>query len=264
VDIVRCAIAFDDPYAMAVMVAFLMKEFDVVRVKNRFEKDVVEEVSAERLQAEFYAAEMLGDDTDSTNESGAKSENFYRDVLVNLRPAGSDFICEVQLTFTGISILKKSEQKIYTLRRMKSAEELLDTFVFSEDPNDFRRRGPPLPTGFPLGRSASFGSSSSDLVQPFASAPARENQEDQTATVEKTSDRGQVADTNTGIRMQLPFAVEPLSPQSARSNGKAEKGAWTGIMPSMEASWVTRSSASADRRHAKEEELEPLSPASRQ
>jgi hypothetical protein len=38
----------------------------------------------------------------------------------------------VQLTLTGTSILKKSEQKIYTLARMTSAEELVGTFVFSE------------------------------------------------------------------------------------------------------------------------------------
>merc|ERR1719456_1945059 len=116
---------------MAVMVAFLQLEFDVVRVKNRFENDQVEYVSTERTLAEFYAAETLGVDTDSTTESATKSEKMYRDVLVNLRPWGSDFICEVQLTLTGISILKKSEQKIYTIARMASAEELLETFVFS-------------------------------------------------------------------------------------------------------------------------------------
>jgi hypothetical protein len=131
-DIVRCAIAFEDPYAMAVMVAFLQSEFDVVRVKNRFENDEVEHVTPERTLTEFFLTETLGVDTDSTSESAAKSDKMYRDVLVNLRPKGSDFICEVQLTLTGISILKKSEQKIYTLARMTSPEELLGTFVFSE------------------------------------------------------------------------------------------------------------------------------------
>merc|ERR1712046_394096 len=92
----------------------------------------VEEVSAERSLAEFYTAETLGMDTVSANKSAPKSEKMYRDVLVNLRPKGSNFICEVQLTLTGISILKKSEQKIYTLARMASAEELAGTFVFSE------------------------------------------------------------------------------------------------------------------------------------
>jgi hypothetical protein len=139
-DIVRCAIAFEDPYAMAVMVAFLQREFDVVRVENRFENDQVEEVSTERTLAEFYAAEMppiiydefyaadLGVDADSKKDT----DKMYRDVLIKLRPKGSDFICEVQLTLTGISILQKSEEKICTLARMTSAEELADTFVFSK------------------------------------------------------------------------------------------------------------------------------------
>ena len=130
VRIYSSGIAFDDPYAMAVMVALLQKEFDVLRVKNRFENDEVVEVSPERIQAEFYAAETSG--TDSTNESATNSEKMYRDVNLNLRPKGSEFVVEVQLTLTGISILKKSEQKIYTLARMASAEELLGTFVFSE------------------------------------------------------------------------------------------------------------------------------------
>ena len=133
VDIVRCCIAFDDPYAMAVMVALLQKEFDVLRVKNRFENDEVVEASPERIQAEFYAAETSG--TDSTNESATNSEKMYRDVNLNLRPKGSEFVVEVQLTLTGISILKKSEQKIYTLARMASAEELVDISVFSEQRN---------------------------------------------------------------------------------------------------------------------------------
>ena len=51
-DIVRCTVILDDPYAMAVFVAYLRKEFQVVRVKNRFEHDEVEKVSVERLQAE--------------------------------------------------------------------------------------------------------------------------------------------------------------------------------------------------------------------
>ena len=131
-DISRCVIAFDDPYAMACMVAYLALNFDVTRVKNRFEDDKVEEVSAERVQAEFIRAETLGEDTESTEGSDAKSEKRYRDILLNLRPHGSDFICEVQLTLTGISILKKSEQKIYQLMRMASAAELLHTNVFSE------------------------------------------------------------------------------------------------------------------------------------
>jgi hypothetical protein len=129
VDIVRAAIGFDDPYAMAVMVAYLAKEFDIVRIKNRFENDDVEVVSPERIHAEFYAADSMGGETDASSDK--KSSKMYRDILINLRPRGSDFICEVQLSFTGIMILKKSEQKIYSLLRMTSADELLDTYVFS-------------------------------------------------------------------------------------------------------------------------------------
>merc|ERR1719421_1854148 len=154
---------------MAVMVAFLHREFDVVRVKNRFESDEVESVSAERTLAEFYAAETLGVDIDSTNESAPKSEKMYRDVLVNLRPKGSDFICEVQLTLTGISILKKSEQKIYTLARMTFADELLDTFVFSAQPERVMSTQPsavPLPS-----RSNVFTTSAVSAAETAANAP---------------------------------------------------------------------------------------------
>jgi hypothetical protein len=155
---------------MAVMVAFLQREFDVVRVKNRFENDQVEHVSAERTLAEFYAAETLGLDNDSTTESAPKSEKMYRDVLVNLRPRGSDFICEVQLTLTGISILKKSEQKIYALARMTSAEELMDTFVFSEQPEvrvtSMQPDCVPLPS-----RSNAFTTSAVPAAETAANAP---------------------------------------------------------------------------------------------
>ena len=135
-----CVIAFDDPYAMAVMVTYLAKEFDVVRVKNRFEDDEVEEVTAEKLYSEFTLAETLGEGS-AGGEAGSEPtrpqasrrlDKMYRDILINLRPKGSKFICEVQLTLTGISILKKSEQKIYSLMRMTSATELLGSFVFSE------------------------------------------------------------------------------------------------------------------------------------
>ena len=48
-------------------------------------------------------------------------------------PAGEDvkFLCEVQLTLSPIAILKKSEQKIYSLMRMESPQELRDQYVFS-------------------------------------------------------------------------------------------------------------------------------------
>jgi hypothetical protein len=118
--------------------------FDVVRIKNRFDKDEVEEVSAEQIQAEFYGAETQGEDTKSNSTRNTASSNeghnekMYRDVLVNIRDPGSGLICEVQITLTGIAILKKSEQKIYSIMRMTSGQELLETFVFS-------RRADPMP-----------------------------------------------------------------------------------------------------------------------
>ena len=45
VDVVRCTVVLDDPYAIAVLVAFFQQEMRVVRVKNRFEHDVIEEVA---------------------------------------------------------------------------------------------------------------------------------------------------------------------------------------------------------------------------
>ena len=126
-DIVRCAVVLDDPYAMAVLVAYLEKTFDVVRIKNRFEQDEVEEVTAEQIHAEFYSAETQGEETEtrsnhsSNSDSSNKiktSEKMYRDILINIRPKGKQFICEVQITLTGIAILKKSEQKAYSILRM--------------------------------------------------------------------------------------------------------------------------------------------------
>merc|ERR1719281_1254504 len=136
-DIVRCCVVLDDPYAMAVLIAYFKQRFDVVRIKNRFEKDEVEEVSAEQIQAEFYGAETQAEDTKSNSTRNTASSNegrnekMYRDVLVNIRDPGSGLICEVQITLTGIAILKKSEQKIYSIMRMTSDEELLETSVFS-------------------------------------------------------------------------------------------------------------------------------------
>ena len=115
----------------------------VVRIKNRFEEDEIEEVTAEQIQAEFYSAETQGEDvetrsnatsqSDSSNKTRT-SEKMYRDILMNIRPKGKKVICELQITLTGIAILKKSEQKIYSIMRMGKGEELLQTYVFSRPP----------------------------------------------------------------------------------------------------------------------------------
>ena len=123
---------------MSCFVKYMQKTMRVVRVKNRFASDTVQKISAAQLQQAFYSAESWGsDDYSSVATRASESElpnydKMYRDIMLNLRPKGSNFICEVQLTLTGISILKKSEQKIYTLMRMTSASELLGTFVFSK------------------------------------------------------------------------------------------------------------------------------------
>merc|ERR1719352_1368347 len=136
-DLVRCTIVMDDPYSMAVFVRFLQKEFTVVRVKNRFAHDNVEKVTVERLQAEFYTADVSQEDTESNASSGSglhRYERNYRDVMLNLvlkGDSGTPFVCEVQVTLSGISILKKSEQATYTLMRMAHPQELAQTYVFS-------------------------------------------------------------------------------------------------------------------------------------
>ena len=104
---------------MAVFAAFMRKEFKVVRIKNRFAHDDVERVTVERLQAEFYAAEMQGEDTESTSSSGSGLglyDRNYRDLMLNVEIPTSDgaaFICEVQVTLSGITILKKSRGSSY-------------------------------------------------------------------------------------------------------------------------------------------------------
>merc|ERR1711937_196769 len=60
----------------------------------------------------------------------------YRDVMLNIeipRKGGDPFIAELQVALSGISILKKSEQVVYTIMRMKRPADLVDTFVFDHD-----------------------------------------------------------------------------------------------------------------------------------
>merc|ERR1719337_478464 len=112
----------------------------VVRLKNRFEDDDIEPISASRIQQEFYAAEAWGhDDADSvaSGDSGRADYNkMYRDVMLNIEiplEGGDPFIAELQVALSGIAILKKSEQKVYGIMRMKRPADLVDTFVFDHD-----------------------------------------------------------------------------------------------------------------------------------
>jgi hypothetical protein len=136
-DLVRATVIFEEPYALAAFVKHAQKTLRVVRLKNRFEHDVGERISAARLQQEFYAAEAWGyDDADSvaSGDSGRESyDKMYRDVMLNVelpREDGDPFIAELQVALSGISILKKSEQTVYTIMRMKRPADLLGTFVF--------------------------------------------------------------------------------------------------------------------------------------
>jgi hypothetical protein len=141
-DLVRATVVFEEPYSLACFVKFVQKNYRVARLKNRFECDSVEKVSAARLQQEFYAAEAWGyDDTSSVHSSGSGTsgrssyDKMYRDVMLNIevpRANGPPFIAELQVALSGIAILKKSEQKVYSIMRMDRASDLRDTFVFSK------------------------------------------------------------------------------------------------------------------------------------
>merc|ERR1712118_111061 len=127
-------------YALACFVQYVQKTMRVVRLKNRFEHDVTERISAARLLQEFYAAEAWGyDDADSvaSGDSGRESyDKMYRDVMLTVevpREGGPAFIAELQVALSGIAILKKSEQVVYTVMRMKQPAELVGTFVFDRE-----------------------------------------------------------------------------------------------------------------------------------
>merc|ERR1719487_2159360 len=49
-DLVRATVVFEEPYALACFVQYIQNTMRVVRLKNRFEHDDVERISASRLQ----------------------------------------------------------------------------------------------------------------------------------------------------------------------------------------------------------------------
>ena len=79
----------------------------------------------------------LGVDRSKKYRSGKLSgyKQQYRDVNLNIPikfpGREAEFVCEVQVTLSTISILKKSEQKIYSLLRMENPTEILEQYVFS-------------------------------------------------------------------------------------------------------------------------------------
>merc|ERR1719271_731025 len=115
-DLVRAMVVMDDPYAMAVFVAFLQTEFN----------------TAETLSAE--TDDTVSSSSGTTGSGKQEYDKMYRDVMLNVEmktASGLPFVCEIQVTLSGITILKKSEQLVYTLMRMESPRELHDTSVFS-------------------------------------------------------------------------------------------------------------------------------------
>jgi hypothetical protein len=139
-DLVRATVVFEEPYALACFVKYVQKTMRTVRLKNRFEHDAAERISAARLQQEFYAAEAWGyEDAESVASSGSGRESYdkmYRDVMLNVevpREGGPPFIAELQVALSGIVILKKSEQVVYTIMRMKRPADLVGTFVFDHE-----------------------------------------------------------------------------------------------------------------------------------
>lgn len=111
-----------------VLVAHLARKFRVLRLKNRFAQDRVTPVTASALQELFYAAET------GTGDDGEQYQQRYRDINLSVEartPSGHPLVCEIQLTLSGIAILKKSEQRCYQIMRMEQACELAQTHVFS-------------------------------------------------------------------------------------------------------------------------------------
>ena len=66
---------FDDPYAMAVLIAYLQKRFDVVRIKNRFENDEVEEVTAETDDVVMHGDGKDDDEQGEQDEEDADEQD---------------------------------------------------------------------------------------------------------------------------------------------------------------------------------------------
>jgi hypothetical protein len=128
-DLVRCTVIMDDPYALAAFVVFVKQSFKVLRLKNRFAEDAIEPVTLDELQTEFYNAEH------GAGTQGKESGQEYRDVMMNVEMAASDgtpFVCEIQATLSSFACLKNSLHTVYELMRMKGPSELKQTYVFSK------------------------------------------------------------------------------------------------------------------------------------
>jgi hypothetical protein len=217
VDILRATIVLEDPYALAVCAAYLQKEFAAVRLKNRFASDSVESVSVDRLLSEFYGAELVGGaastalngNGDASHDPSGLSDytHQYRDINLNIAVEfpgrETKFICEVQLTLSTIMILKKSEQKIYSLLRMTNPAELLEQYVFSRKTEDDES------THISSYSARSTGSDASVMPQDYASALSAVGL---TSDTPQTAALGKIDDEHRGPVQTLPEVLEDNEP----------------------------------------------------
>jgi hypothetical protein len=216
-DILRATIVLDDPYALAVCAAYIQKEFAAVRLKNRFASDSVESVSVDRLLSEFYSAELVGGaastalngNNDASHDLGGLSHytQQYRDInlsiAVDFPGRETKFVCEVQLTLSAISILKKSEQKIYSLLRMENPAELLEQYVFSRKTEDDES------TTRTSKSAMSSGSDASIMPKDYASALSAVGL---TSDTPQTAPLGEIDDEHRGQAQHLPEVLEDNEP----------------------------------------------------
>jgi len=112
-DIVRCAVAFDDPYALLAFAEYLGTQMQISRVKNRFRSFVPGE----------------------TVSQGSTPESEYRDLLLNIEftTRGTTHILEIQLALRDLAELKRWSHKPYKVERMADYQHLLYVEVFTQN-----------------------------------------------------------------------------------------------------------------------------------
>ena len=103
---------------------------------------------------------------------------------------------ELQVALSGIAILKKSEQVVYTIMRMKRSADLLDTFVFDHEEIDMPEPGSPKPE---VQESAIFPVLGSSQPLPLSGPSGGEEAQDY-GLVEETNLRVLVAERNAAYK----------------------------------------------------------------
>jgi hypothetical protein len=110
-DIIRCAVAFDDPYALVAFAEFLGTQMQVGRIKNKFKGFVPGKLAL----------------------PGSTPESEYRDLLLNVvfRARGVSHVVEVQLALRDLATLKTWSHRHYKVDRMLNYQDLLYQNIFS-------------------------------------------------------------------------------------------------------------------------------------